>query len=217
MGRAGDIDVLLLAAGLSTRMGETNKLLLEFSGQPLIRHTAATITRAGLGTILVVTGFEAEAVATALEGLPVKTSFNAVFEQGQMTSVTHGLRTIIAANHENRTGWPTGVMICLADMPYLDKTDYQDLAAAFFENGGDRIALPEYAGKRGNPIILPARLINEASSGELNTGCRHMIENRPDEVDRIAVENSAFVRDIDTPPDYDRALRAAYPGAPCCG
>lgn len=209
----GDIDIVLLAAGLSSRMGEANKLLLDFGGQPLVRHTAATLVRSGFANITVVTGFEAKAIGVALDGLPLTLSYNAQFEAGQMHSVAHGLRTIAASS----TRRIHGVMICLADMPYLEPADYQLLASAFFERGAARIALPDYVGQRGNPVILPARLLEDASSGDLNIGCRHLIDQRPEEVDTIAVQNSAFVRDIDTPPDYNHALRAAFPGASCCG
>ncbi len=211
--RIDKIDVLLLAAGLSTRMGDTNKLLLEFGGQPLVRHTAATLARSGFAGVTVVTGFQAKAIAAALDGLPVSMCFNPDFKRGQMHSVAHGLRAIAAA----RAATPRGVMICLADMPYLEEADYRALAAAFLKHGATRIALPDYAGQRGNPVILPARLLGEASTGGLNPGCRHLIDSRPGEVDRIPVDNSAFVRDIDTPPDYDRALRNAFPAASCCG
>lgn len=207
-----EIDILLLAAGLSTRMGSANKLLLDFGGQPLVRHTASALLQCGFESLTVVTGFDAKAIGTALSGLPVSLSVNPDFESGQMGSVAHGLRAIRTAH----SGAPRNVMICLADMPYLEKADYCALADAFFSSGGKRIAVPEYAGQRGNPIILPAHLIDEASGGGLNTGCRRLIDNRPRDVDRIRFDNSAFVRDIDTPPDYDNALRDAFPGAPCC-
>lgn len=210
--RIDEIDILLLAAGLSTRMGGANKLLLEFGGRPLVRHTARALLRSGFTRITVVTGFDAEAVGDALSGLPLSLTVNPDFESGQMHSVAQGLRTIRAAANGNRRN----VMICLADMPYLQKAEYRALVDAFFARGGERIALPVYAGQRGNPIILPARLVGEASGGGFNTGCRRLIDGRPGDVDRIPFDNSAFVRDIDTPPDYDTALRAAFPGAPCC-
>lgn len=210
--RLDKIDILLLAAGLSTRMGSANKLLLEFGGQPLVRHTATALLRSGFARVTVVTGFDARAVGDALSGLPLSVTINPDFESGQMQSVAHGLRAIRVATD----GDPPNVMICLADMPYLQKADYHALVDAFFSRGGTRIALPEYAGQRGNPVILPARLVGEASMGGLNTGCRRLIDSRPGDVDRIPFNNSAFVRDIDTPPDYDNALRAAFPGAPCC-
>ena len=185
---------------------------MDFGGRPLVRHTADTLARAGFGTVLVVTGFETEAVARALDGLSVATTFNPDFAEGQRTSVAHGLRTLEASGRK-----PTGVMVCLADMPYLESHDCRVLAGAFLERGANRIALPDFAGKRGNPIVLPSRLLTEASRGGLNTGCRRLIDNRPDEVDRVPVDNATFVSDIDTPPDCDRALRIAYLGAPCCG
>lgn len=210
--RLDEIDVLLLAAGLSTRMGGANKLLLEFGGRPLVRHTAKTLLRSDFARVTVVTGFDAEAVGKAISGLPLSVTINPDFEAGQMHSVAHGLRTIGAIADGDRRN----VMICLADMPYLQKAEYHALVDAFFARGGTRVALPEYAGQRGNPVILPARLVGEASVGGLNTGCRRLIDSRPGDVDRIPFDSSAFVRDIDTPPDYDIALRAAFPGAPCC-
>ena len=36
-------EVILLAAGLSTRMGARNKMLLPVRGQPLIRHVAGRL------------------------------------------------------------------------------------------------------------------------------------------------------------------------------
>lgn len=89
-----DIDVVLLAAGLSKRMGDENKLLLPFDGVPLVRHTARTI---------------------------------------------------------------------------------------------------------------------------LASGCRHLIDNRPADVHAAEMNNSAFVRDIDTAADYGRAVAFQRPAAPCCG
>ncbi len=212
MSRIAELDALLLAAGLSSRMGAANKLLLDFRGRPLVRHTAETLLRAGFQKVLVVTGHAADSINAALDGLPVAISFNPDFAQGQRTSVAHGLRAL-----SEIAPAPAGVMICLADMPWLEADDYCALADAFFARGAERIALPEFAGQRGNPVVLPERLLAEAGRGGLNTGCRRLIENRPDAVDRIAVDNAAFVSDIDTPPDYDRALRATHPGAPCCG
>ena len=209
---AMETEVLLLAGGLSRRMGEPNKLLLDFAGQPLVRHVASRIQRAGFKTICVVTGYQANEVRSALDGLPISTCFNADYETGQASSVRSGLRGLAA----NRPGRATGVMVCLGDMPYLEAEDYQLVAQAFETSGRKSIVVPEFAGQRGNPIVIPPAFLTEAADGALNTGCRKLIQDRPQDVAALKVENAAFVRDIDTPADYTTTLETAFPSAPCC-
>ena len=59
------IGAILLAAGASRRMGAANKLLLPVDGVPMVARVAATISRAGLPTVVVL-GHEAERVRAAL-------------------------------------------------------------------------------------------------------------------------------------------------------
>lgn len=210
-----NIDAVLLAAGLSRRMGAQNKLLLRYQGRPLVRHTAATLIKAGFRQVLAVTGHDAGRIEGALAGLAVATSRNADYRKGQMSSVVHGLRTLLSDKGNREPS--DGIMIALADMPYLTAGDYRDLARAFREDGCEHIIVPEFLGQRGNPIILPPRLAALACAGDLNTGCRKLIENRPGDVRTIEAGSSAFVRDIDTATDYGRAVRSSFPAAPCCG
>ncbi|MDA4847239.1 nucleotidyltransferase family protein [Hoeflea poritis] len=212
---ARNIDAVLLAAGLSRRMGAENKLLLRYQGRPLVRHTAATLIKARFRRLLVVTGHDAMRIEGALAGLAVTTSRNPHYRKGQMSSVVHGLRALMPGMGKNTPA--DGIMIALADMPYLTAADYRDLARAFREDGCEHIIVPEFLGQRGNPIVLPPRLAAVASNGDLNTGCRRLIENRPGDVRTVEARNSAFVRDIDTATDYGHAVRSSYLAAPCCG
>lgn len=213
MNAAADaIDVVLLAAGLSRRMGDENKLLLPFCGQPLVRHTAATLVKTGFRRVLVVTGHDAASVEAAVAGLDVTVSSNPHFGLGQMASVVHGLRALAAQSDRS-----DGVLIALADMPYLQASDYRALARAFRQTGGEHIIVPQYLERRGNPIILPQNQVEAVANGDINTGCRKLIGDNPDRVRAFEVKNSAFVRDIDTAVDYGQALKAAYPVASCCG
>lgn len=212
---AQSLDVVLLAAGLSRRMGVQNKLLLSFQGQPLVRHTASVLSAAGFRHVLVVTGHDADLIEGTLTGLSVSISRNPDYRTGQMSSVVHGLRTLLTGTHAMDPA--RGIVIALADMPYLETDDYRDLAHAFCEDGARHILVPEYLGRRGNPIILPPKMAALASAGDLNTGCRKLIENRPSDVRTIDLGSSAFLRDIDTAADYGRAVRSSYPSAPCCG
>jgi molybdenum cofactor cytidylyltransferase len=208
-GGTDQITAIVLAAGLSRRMGAENKLLLPYCGQPLARHTASILLRAGFSRVVAVTGHDAPAVEAALAGLDIELCYNPDFAAGQMTSVVHGLRSLGEA--------PGPAMVALADMPCLQVSDYRAVAAAFRQKGGDRIIVPHYQQERGNPIILPAIDVQVAIAGDINTGCRKLIRDHPDRVFAMPVESSAFVRDIDTSADYGQAVNSSIASAPCCG
>jgi molybdenum cofactor cytidylyltransferase len=63
---------IVLAAGLSRRMGRP-KLLLDLRGKPIIRHTVERLVAAAdMDEILVVVGPEHSALERALDGLGVR-------------------------------------------------------------------------------------------------------------------------------------------------
>jgi molybdenum cofactor cytidylyltransferase len=76
------VAAVLLAAGLSSRMGGRNKLLIEIGGEPLVRRSARTYLAAG-ADVHVVLGHEAGAVRVALAGLPLTFVENPNFAVGQ--------------------------------------------------------------------------------------------------------------------------------------
>ena len=59
---------LLLAAGTSSRMGKA-KQLLDWRGQPLVRHVAQQALASALDSMIVVVGHEADTVRAALAAM----------------------------------------------------------------------------------------------------------------------------------------------------
>lgn len=64
-----DVTALILAAGLSQRIGDRNKLLLPVNGVPMIRHVVNVYRGVTGEPVVVVMGHEAEAVNAALAGM----------------------------------------------------------------------------------------------------------------------------------------------------
>ena len=87
---------ILLAAGSSRRMGETNKLLVEIDGQPMVRHAAMAMLEGGIRDLVVVTGHQQDLVRRALQGLEVTFIHNADFAAGQAGSVAVGVGAVPA-------------------------------------------------------------------------------------------------------------------------
>ena len=66
--RAPRIGAVVMAAGLSSRMG-ANKLLAQWRGKPLIRFAVEAATRSQAKPVIIVTGHEKEKIEAALKGL----------------------------------------------------------------------------------------------------------------------------------------------------
>lgn len=183
---------VLLAAGLSRRMGERNKLLIELGGEPLVRRTARSFLAAGADVYAVI-GHEAEAVRAALAGLPLSFVENPDFAEGKASSARAGVDAV-----------PTGydaVLVSPADLPLLTPDDIEDLLRAFASSGRDRILIPFFGDQRGNPVVFPAQLVAKMRASGRNVACRKFIDANPQLARRYEAANDHFVTDIDTPED----------------
>jgi len=185
---------ILLAAGMSKRMGGLNKLLLPINGVPMVRHMALTLVAFADVPPVVVLGHEAKRVAAALDGIALTMITNVQYQSGQMSSVTAGL---IAA------GQAADYMICLADLPLLTALDCAALSAAHKKAGVGQITVPVQREdgmfvRRGNPIIMPASARHKIIKGETNLGCRGLLNNHPDLIYPFDSCANGFYVDIDT-------------------
>lgn len=200
-----EVDAIVLAAGMSRRMGQRNKLLLDWGGVPLIRHVVETYMAALGPRVTVITGFEAGKVSDALAGLPVKTRFNPMFETGQQSSVLLGLRLESTAR---------ATLVGLGDQPLLTPRDLLDLMRAHKACDPSKIAFPVHGDRRGNPTILPARLRARILADNSQPGCKRFIRDNPDLVTRLPLTAPGFFTDIDTPACYAQHLEGVRKNEP---
>ena len=139
------VSAIVLAAGLSKRMGNENKLLLHYNNKTIIETTLQHLLDAGMEQIIVVTGYEAQLVTTTIQHLPVTIIHNPLYEKGMTTSIQKGV--------EAATG--KGYMICLADMLSITALEYQSLTAAFekqWQMDERCICIPQYKNEKGIPL-----------------------------------------------------------------
>lgn len=185
-----NIEIIVLAAGLSRRMGEANKLLMEQGGVPLVRRTVQHY-RACSDRVTVVTGHDAAKVRAALEGLDVTCVRNPDYASGRQSSARFGLGRAMLDRD--------GVMIGLADQPLLEASDIVDLIAAFYRAKANKIMIPYYGDDRGNPILVPGHIARRMRASDQAPGCRKFIDANPQLVERVAVETNHFTADMDLP------------------
>ncbi|MEM9709902.1 MAG: nucleotidyltransferase family protein [Pseudomonadota bacterium] len=189
------VAAIILAAGLSRRMGAKNKLLLPVRGRPMIAGVVGEYLGAA-EDVRVVTGHEAERVGQALADLPVKLVHNPDFESGQPSSVAAGLRSLDGQDL---------VLVGLGDQVDLRSRHIEALLKAHFAHGGRKISVPHSAANRGNPIVIPGAMVAQILDDGRNPGCGRFTRENPDLVEKIAFEDPAYFTDVDTPEAY-RAL-----------
>jgi molybdenum cofactor cytidylyltransferase len=200
------VSAVVLAAGLSSRMGGPHKLLLDVGGEPMLRRVVRSLLGLALAEVVVVTGHRAADIVTALDGLAVRFVHNPAFAEGQPGSVLAGVRALTAACD--------AVMIVLGDQPLLTTAALARLIEALgTAPEGRSILVPTSGGRRGNPVLFAARHIPEIQSGRMAVGDRRLVAAYPDEVALIEMADDAFTEDCDTPEDY-AALQARLVVAP---
>ena len=185
---------IILAAGMSSRMGEF-KQLLPFAGKPAILWIVEALAQC-LEQVVVVLGHRADEVAEVLGESRVQCIVNEDYEQGMLSSVQCALRAL-----DEQTDY----MICLGDQPRLDP-EVATLVLAEGEKGQRGICIPTYAGKRGHPIFIHNKYKKQILQLPLDVGLNSVTRGHPEDTCEIAVCKSAILDDMDTPDDYLREL-----------
>ena len=196
-------DAIILAAGLSLRMGAQNKLLLDWHGVPIIRRVVQTYLDCIGPNITVVTGFESDLVIKALNGLPVQFHHNPCFADGQQSSVMAGLSVPSDAD---------ATLMGLGDQPLLTASALCDLMTAYQIADTSKIAFAVRGDERGNPTIIPAPMRSLIAADKARPGCRKFINDNPHLVTRIPMQSDGFFTDIDTPESYAFHVRTPVLG-----
>ena len=185
------ISGVVLAAGGATRMG-TQKLLLPLGDKPIVRWTVGELLASGLDEVVIVVGFEHEAVTAALADLPVRLVVNANYAAGMGSS----FRTAVEA-----VGASDAAMFALADQPFVTAAHYRELADTYRAKPGGIVCV------RYGEVTAPPHVFGRAFFPELSMlehGARPVLQRHRDRTTVLQFPEE-LLQDIDTPEDYERA------------
>lgn len=192
------ISGVVLAAGLSTRMGRA-KQLLPFGEHTVIEQVVAVLQESGVDELVVVTGHERRAVEAALSNRPAHCVFNPGYAEGDMlSSVQVGL---CALSPEAQAA-----LIALGDQPQIEPHVVRQLIAAYRETGAP-IVVPTHGGRRGHPVVIDRSLWPEVLALSWNDNLRTVVGAHSEEILHVPVETPAVLRDLDTPEDYEQTAQ----------
>lgn len=180
------IDGIILAAGLSRRMG-ANKLLLPYRGRPLLQHAIDLVASLPL---------DARILVTRQDNLPmlrVPDSFLVVFNERGELGQSESLRLGLQQAHGE------AFIFFQGDQPLLDR----ETALAVLARSTQRhIVFPEHRGRPGAPVCFPARFRKELMAVTGDCGGREVRDAHPDDCLRVSVTSAAVLLDVDDPESY---------------
>lgn len=180
---------LLLAAGMSRRAGDVNKLLYKHVGKPLVQHVAQAMTDSCVNSVLVVLGHEAQAVEKAIIQTAVAVSVNMDYERGLASSLVHGVSLLYDAD---------AVVVCLGDMPHVSSAVINLLIEAMHEHPDKSVFIPVCQGQRGNPVLITKERFEDILKLSGDQGARLLTQQQPETVFEVSTDMDGVLLDYDT-------------------
>ena len=192
------IGAVILAAGMSKRMGKP-KLLLPVNGAPLIYYPISLALQQKLNPVVVIAGKYIKKIEKVIVGCDEVTYlFNPDYESGMASSLKLGIEAI--------SDQVDAVMIFLGDQPLVPNEVVQTLIMEYELNKkkGIRIVRSRYQGELGHPILFDSSLLQHFNHIKGDEGGRSIISNHKEQLKIIDFSQYYWGMDVDTPEDYER-------------
>ena len=189
------IAALILAAGLSSRMG-TFKPLIRLGGKSLLGCCQTLLHECGLQEIVAVVGHRADETEAEAASLAIRSVRNAEYHTGMFSSIQCGVRSLPKKTE--------AFLVLPVDIPLIRTATLKKILTAAAINK-KAIIYPVFAGRRGHPPLIPASLIPAILAHDGQGGLETLL-GRHKGID-IAVWDEGIHLDADTPADLDGLQR----------
>ena len=192
------IPALVLAAGKSTRMGQT-KALLPLGAETFVSRIVRSFRAAGVDDVVVVVGHDAARVAEALGRLqpPPRIVVNPEYESGQLSSILAGLRAI------DRPG-VTAMLLTLVDVPLVSPETVRAVLSRYRSTSA-AVVRPVRGSLHGHPVLIDRQLFPQLRAADPATGAKPIVRAHASDAGDVEVDDEGAFTDIDTPGEYAAA------------
>ncbi len=188
------IAAVVLAAGLSSRMGQP-KQIMHWGSRPMVRQVCETLIASDVNEIVVVTGYARGEVEEALIGCAARSVFNPYFEDGDMMrSFQIGLKAV--PNSE-------AALFVLGDQPQMQVAVVKKVMTSW-EKEKAKIVAPSFQRRRGHPVLFAHEIWSDVFKAPRGTSPRDFLRAHADWIHYVEVDADTILRDVDTMDDYHR-------------
>ena len=187
------IGALIVAAGMSSRMGQF-KPMLNIGSISVAQRVIATLSQSGVSKIVMVTGYNATILERHLSGNGIIFLRNDHYETTQMfDSVKIGLRYLLDKCDK--------VLFTPVDVPLFTSRTVKTIL-----DSGAPLACPMCEGRQGHPILIDNALIPEILNDCGEMGLKGAMDRCSVPLRRIDVDDPGTIHDADTPEDFSQLV-----------
>jgi molybdenum cofactor cytidylyltransferase len=189
------VSIVILAAGSSSRMGQS-KQLLPIGNELMLRSSIKKAQSSQADDCVVVLGSNEHAHLDAIIDMNVHVAVNVHWERGMGSSLKAGLKYLT-----NGDSKPDAILVMLIDQPAVTATHLNVIIDTYHKTHS-RVVAAEYAGEPGVPALIDSSLFPEVMELDDSSGAKTLLSRHRQRASFIAMPEAAI--DIDTPEDYER-------------
>lgn len=183
---------IVLAAGESKRMGSP-KMLLPYNDVTIVEQVIINLLDSEADRVVVVVGAHREEIMKVTRRYDVFHCYNDDYRSGMLSSVKCGFYSL-----------PEGCVAALimpGDQPMTGPGEINRVIRSFAESDKG-LVMASYNGRRGHPLIVDMKYMDEILSLPDGKGLRVLAERHPGDVLESDTDDPSVIRDIDTREEY---------------
>ena len=180
---------LIVAAGKSSRMGDF-KPMLQLGSISIAQRVINNFRQAGISKIVVVTGYNADALERHLA------SNHVIFLRNEDYETTHMFDSVRIGLEYLKDKVDT-VLFTPVDVPLFTAHTVTQMLSL-----GQPLVTPVCNGTPGHPILIRSSLIESILSNDGNTGLKGAVEHCGTPMYCLNVEDPGIIHDTDTPEGF---------------
>lgn len=196
MNNGNGLGAIVLAAGLSTRMGHP-KLLLPWGETNVIGQVIAVLIACEIQPMVIVTGKTHEDIQKQFGRGNIHLAYNPDFDDGRMLkSLKTGLKKMTELG-------ASATLLALGDQPQILPETIRAVMAAQMANQ-KLLIIPSHQIRRGHPWGIPRLFWEEIIHLPNDLTMRDFINSHRSDIQYVNVDSASILSDLDTPEDYQR-------------
>jgi len=167
------------------------KALLPYREGTFLEHLIQVTRHPRIGVTRIVLGAGADEISTIAKLDPSQIVLNRNWEQGQLSSIWAGIRSLENVETD-------GIILCPVDHPLVSAALVSELVEQFYSNQ-KLIVLPTYNQRRGHPAIFSKELFSELLSAPADKGARTVVWAHAANVLEVPTEEEGVILNINSP------------------